>query len=82
MALSLPTAVASFPLQSELNCSLLSLLMPQGTSTLVSRELTMMNWPQFLDRADDWAVGFLTGAAATSVIVFAGAAVLLLVHGV
>jgi len=43
---------------------------------------TMMNWPQFLDRADDWAVGFLTGAAATSVIVFAGAAVLLLVHGV
>ena len=43
----------------------------------------MMNWPQFLDRADDWAVGFLTGAAATLVIVFAGAAVLLLlVHGV
>ena len=36
----------------------------------------MMNWPQFLDRADDWAVGFLTGAAAISVIVFAGAAVL------
>ena len=52
------------------------------SSTLVSREPTMMNWPQFLDRADDWAVGFLTGAAATSVIVFAGAAVLLLVHGV
>ena len=42
----------------------------------------MMNWPQFLDRADDWAVGFLTRAAATSVIVLAGAAVLLLVHGV
>lgn len=37
----------------------------------------MMNWPQFLDRADDWAVGFLTGAAATSVIAFAGAVVLL-----
>ena len=32
----------------------------------------MMNWPQFLVRADDWATGFLTGAAATSVIVFAG----------
>ena len=43
---------------------------------------TMMNWPQFLDRADDWATGFLTGVAATSVVVFAGAAVLLLVHGV
>jgi hypothetical protein len=42
----------------------------------------MMNWPQFLVRADDWAAGFLTGAAATSVIVVAGAAVLLLVHGV
>jgi hypothetical protein len=55
---------------------------PQGTSTLVSRERTMMNWPQFLVRADDWATGFLTGAAAASVIVFAGAAVLLLVHGV
>lgn len=53
-----------------------------NSDPLVSREPTMMNWPQFLDRADDWAVGFLTGAAATSVIVFAGAAVLLLVHGV
>jgi hypothetical protein len=42
----------------------------------------MMNWPQFLDRADDWAAGFLTGAAATSVIVFAEAAMVLLVHGV
>ena len=42
----------------------------------------MMNWPQFLDRADDWAVGFLTGATATSAIVLAGAAVLLIVHGV
>ncbi len=42
----------------------------------------MMNWPQFLNRADDWATGFLTGAAAISVIVFAGVAVLLLVHGV
>jgi hypothetical protein len=82
MALSLPTAVANFPLQSELNCSLLRLLTPQSTSTLVSRERTMMNWPQFLVRADDWATGFLTGAAAASVIVFAGAAVLLLVHGV
>ena len=48
----------------------------------LAEEPTMMNWPQFLDRADDWAVGFLTGAAATSAIVFAGAAVLLLVHGV
>jgi hypothetical protein len=38
----------------------------------------MMNWPQFLVRADDWATGFLTGTAVTSVIVFAGAAVLLL----
>ena len=42
----------------------------------------MMNWPQFIDRADDWATGFLTGVAATSVIVYAGAAVLLLIHGV
>jgi hypothetical protein len=42
----------------------------------------MMNWPQFLVRVDDWATGLLTGAAATSVIVFAGAVVLLLVHGV
>src|ERR1700730_18038453 len=76
------TAVANFPLRSELNCSLLSLLTPQGTSTLVSREPTMMNWPQFLVRADDCATGFLTGAGATSVIVFAGAAAVLLVHGV
>jgi hypothetical protein len=42
----------------------------------------MMNWPEFLHRADDWAAGFLTGAAATSLIVFAGAAVMLLVRGI
>jgi hypothetical protein len=42
----------------------------------------MMNWPEFLRRADDWAAGFLTGAAATSLIVFAGAVVMLLVRGI
>jgi hypothetical protein len=42
----------------------------------------MMNWPQFLDRADDWVSGFLSVAAATSLIMVAGAAVLLFVHGV
>jgi len=73
---------SQFPAAIGIKLQPLSLLTPQGTSTLVSREPTMMNWPQFLVRADDWATGFLTGAAATSVIVFAGAAVLLLVHGV
>ena len=73
---------SQFPAAIGIKLQPLSLLTPQGTSTLVGREPTMMNWPQFLVRADDWATGFLTGAAATSVIVFAGAAVLLLVHGV
>jgi hypothetical protein len=42
----------------------------------------MMNWPQFLDRADDWAIGFLTGAAATSLIAVAGVVMVLLVRSV
>jgi hypothetical protein len=42
----------------------------------------MMNWPQFLERADDWATGFLSGTAATSLIVVAGAVMVLLVRGV
>lgn len=31
----------------------------------------MINWPKMLRGAEDWADGFLTGAAATSLIVIA-----------
>jgi hypothetical protein len=42
----------------------------------------MINWPEMLRNAEEWADGFLTGAAATSLIVIGGAAVLLVVHSI
>jgi len=43
-------------------------------------EAAMINWPEMLRGTEDWADGFLTGAAATSLIVIAVGAVLLVVH--
>ena len=40
----------------------------------------MINWPEMLRGAEDWAGGFLTGAVATSLIVIAVGGVLLVVH--
>ena len=38
----------------------------------------MINWPNMLHDMEHWADGFLTGAAATSLIVIAGVAIVLL----
>jgi hypothetical protein len=45
-------------------------------------EPAMINWPEMLRHAEDWAAGFLTGAAAASLIVIAGAAMVLLARGI
>jgi hypothetical protein len=38
----------------------------------------MINWPEFLRRADDWADGFWAGTATACVVGLVGAAVVLL----
>jgi len=40
----------------------------------------MMNWPEMLRHAEDWANGFFAGAATASLIGIAGAAFVLLVR--
>jgi hypothetical protein len=40
----------------------------------------MINWPEMLLYAEDWANGFLAGAATISLIGIAGVAYVLLVH--
>ena len=40
----------------------------------------MINWPEMLRCAEDWADGFWAGAATASLISVAGAAVMLLVR--
>jgi len=47
---------------------------------LVLTERAMINWPEMLRYAEDWADGFLTGAATVSLIGVAGVAFVLLVH--
>jgi hypothetical protein len=42
----------------------------------------MMNWPEFLRRAEDWTAGFWAGAATASLIAIAGAAAVLLGHAI
>jgi hypothetical protein len=50
--------------------------------TPVVMELTMINWPEMLRHADDWADGFLAGATSASLIVIAGVAFVLLVRAI
>ena len=40
----------------------------------------MVNWPEILRHAEDWANGFWTGAGATVAIVIVAAAAALLTH--
>jgi len=42
----------------------------------------MMNWPEILRDMEHWADGFLTGAAAGSLIAIAGAATVLLARAI
>jgi hypothetical protein len=42
----------------------------------------MINWPEMLDHAEDWAAGFWAGAGAASLIVIAGGVGVLLARGI
>jgi hypothetical protein len=42
----------------------------------------MINWPEMIHHADDWAAGFWAGAGAASLMVIAGAATALLARGI
>jgi hypothetical protein len=42
----------------------------------------MMNWPEILRDMEHWAAGFLSGAAAASLIAIAGAAIVLLARAI
>jgi hypothetical protein len=45
-------------------------------------EHPMINWPNMLHDMEHWADGFLTGAAATSLIAIAGVAIVLLARAI
>jgi hypothetical protein len=42
----------------------------------------MINWPEMLRKAEDWAAGFWTGAATASVIGIVAAAAALISHAI
>jgi hypothetical protein len=44
--------------------------------------LQMVNWPEMLRHAEDWANGFWAGAGAASLIVIVGAVMVLLARGI
>jgi hypothetical protein len=45
-------------------------------------EIAMINWPEMLRNAEDWAKGFWAGTGTVSLIGIAGVAVVLLVHAI
>jgi hypothetical protein len=45
-------------------------------------ELAMFKWPEMLRHAEDWADGFWAGAASASLMLVAGAAIVLLVRAI
>ena len=51
-------------------------------STSIPMEVAMMNWPEMLHHAEEWAAGFWAGAGAASLIVIAGAGMVLLIGGI
>jgi hypothetical protein len=42
----------------------------------------MIHWPELLHDMEHWAAGFLTGAAAASLIAIGGAAIVLLARAI
>jgi hypothetical protein len=45
-------------------------------------ERAMINWPEMLRHAEDWADGFCAGAGSTSLMLIAGTAFVLLVRAI
>jgi len=54
----------------------------ESAFTPVVMELTMINWPEMLRHAEDWANGFWSGATSASLMVIAGVAFVLLVRSI
>lgn len=48
----------------------------------LQRRLQMINWPEMLGHAEDWANGFWTGAGTASVLAIVAAAATLLSHAI
>jgi hypothetical protein len=48
----------------------------------VITEPAMINWPEMLHHAEDWAAGFWAEAGAASLIMIAGAGMVLLARGI
>jgi len=42
----------------------------------------MINWPEMLHHAEEWAAGFWAGAGAASLIVIVGAVMVLFARGI
>jgi hypothetical protein len=42
----------------------------------------MLNWPEMLHHAADWAAGFWAGAGAVSLMMIVGAGIVLLIRGI
>jgi hypothetical protein len=42
----------------------------------------MLNWPEMLHHAEDWAAGFWAGACAVSVMMIVGAGIVLFIRGI
>jgi hypothetical protein len=53
-----------------------------STNGLYIEEHPMMNWPEVLRDMEHWADGFLTGAAAASLIAIVGSAIVLLARAI
>jgi hypothetical protein len=45
-------------------------------------EIAMVNWPEMLPHAEDWANGFWTGAGTVSLLAIFAAAVALISHAI
>ena len=76
------TAVAKFLLIAIERKLRLSNFASSHALTLVIMEPAMINWPEMLRHAEDWAAGFWAGAAAASLMVIAGAGMVLLIRGI
>jgi hypothetical protein len=46
------------------------------------RRSKMLNWPEMLHHAEDWAAGFWAGAGAVSLMMIVGAGIVLLIRGI
>jgi hypothetical protein len=45
-------------------------------------EIEMLNWPEMLHHAEDWAAGFWAGAGAVSLMMIVGAGIVLLIRSI